>query len=204
MNIFCNQLKNDLKKNWKVYLVLLIFYFLFLNNKENISYLMIMVGTNVKAFDNAGGIFFKCIRVFGGYKRRYAGLGEFVSSVSQTRKSYRKETNKIKLAKLAKKVKKKRKIKNRKKQQPNLRPYLALLVGLKKSTNRKDGSYIKFDENRMFTFTEPTKFGPAGKTENIPNFIGTTVKGPVPLELVKNKTIRTRCKSVIDLSGGLC
>ena len=106
-------------------------------------------------------------------------------------------------SKLSKKVKKKRKIKNKKKKQPNLRPYLALLVAVKKTTNRGDGSYVKFDENRVFTFTEPTKFGPAGKTENIPNFIGSKVYGPVCLELVKNKKIRTRYKSVISLSGGL-
>ena len=55
----------------------------------------------------------------------------------------------------------------------------------------------------MMTFTEPTKFGPAGKTENIPNFIGTKTTGPVCLELVKNKKIRTRFKSVISLSGGI-
>jgi len=84
-----------------------------------------------------------------------------------------------------------------------MRPYLALLVALKKSTNRKNGLYVKFDENRAMTFTEPTKFGPAGKTENIPNFIGTRTFGPVTLELVKNKTIRTRFKSVISLSGGI-
>jgi ribosomal protein L14 len=164
---------------------------------------MIMVGSKVKAQDNAGGILFKCIQVFGGFKRRYAGLGQVIGAVSSTRKVYRKETDKQKLAKLAKKVKKKRKIKARKKKQPNLRPYLALLVALKKSTNRGDGSYIKFDKNYMMTFTEPTKYGPAGKTENIPNFIGTRTFGPVTLELVKDKTKRTRFKSVISASGGI-
>jgi len=162
-----------------------------------------MIESKLKAADNAGGIFFKCIKIFGGFKRRYAGLGELVGSVSQTRKSYKQETNKLKLTKLAKKVKKKRKIKNKKKKQPNLRPYLTLLVALKKSTKRINGTYLKFDENRILTFTEPTKFGPAGKSENIPNFIGTKVYGPVCLELVKNKLIRTRFKSVIRLSGGI-
>jgi large subunit ribosomal protein L14 len=164
---------------------------------------MIMVESKLKAADNAGGILFTCIRIFGGFKRRYAGLGECVGAVSFTRKVYRHEDDKLKLARISKKVKKKRKIKNKKKKQPNLRPYLALLVAIKKSTNRKNGSYIKFDENRVFTFTEPTKFGPAGKTENIPNFIGSKVFGPVCLELVKNKKIRTKYKTVISLSGGI-
>lgn len=164
---------------------------------------MIMVESKLKAADNAGGILFTCIRVFGGFNRRYAGLGETVGAVSHSRKVYRKETDKLKLAKLSKKVKKKRKVKNKKKKQPNLRPYLALIVALKKSTKRKNGVYIKFDENRVLTFTEPTKFGPAGKTENIPNFLGTKTFGPVCLEVVKNKKIRTQFKSVISLSGGI-
>lgn len=164
---------------------------------------MIMVMTRLKAADNAGGILFKTIHIFNGFNRRYAGLGEMVGVVSSTRKVYKHETNKQKLAKLAKKVKKKRKIKSKKKRQPNMRPYLGLLVNLKKATNRKTGLYVKFDSNRMMTFTEPTKFGPAGKTENIPNFIGTKTFSPVTLEIVKNKTLRTRFKSVITRSGGI-
>jgi len=162
-----------------------------------------MIESKLKAADNAGGILFTCITVFGGFKRRYAGLGELVGVVSHSRKVYRKESDKLKIAKLSKKVKKKRKIKNKKKKQPNLRPYLGLLIALKKPTKRIDGSYIKFDSNSMFTFTEPTKFGPAGKTENIPNFIGTKTTGPACLELVKNKKIKTQFKSVISISGGI-
>lgn len=164
---------------------------------------MIIIESQLKVADNAGGILFKTITIFGGFKRRYARLGQMVGVVSRTRKVYRRQTNKQKLAKLAKKVKKKRKIKAKKRRQPNMRPYLALLVSLKNATNRRDGSYIKFDENRMMTFTEPTRFGPAGKTENIPNFIGTKTTGPVTLELVKTPLLKTRFKSVIDKSGGI-
>ena len=70
-------------------------------------------------------------------------------------------------------------------------------------TKRSSGVYIKFDENRMFTFTEPTKFGPAGKTENIPNLIATKVFGPVSIEVVRTKKIRTRFKAAIAMSGGI-
>ena len=164
---------------------------------------MICIESKVKASDNAGAVLFTVITVSGGFRRRYAGLGEMVGVVAHSLKSYKHTEDKQKLAKLAKKVKFKRKIKNKKKKSPNLRPYLALLVGLKKATRRLDGSYIKFDDNRAMTFTEPTKFGPAGKTENIPNFIGTKAFGPVCLELVKNKTIKTRFKSVITASGGI-
>jgi len=45
-----------------------------------------MVESLVEAADNSGGIFFKCIRVFGGFNRKYAGLGELIGVVSSTRK----------------------------------------------------------------------------------------------------------------------
>ena len=142
---------------------------------------MITVGSKIKSADNAGGILYKCITVFKGFARRYARLGELVGTIAKSRKSYKETENKQKLAKLSKKVKKKRKIKAKKKRQPNLRPYLSLLVALRKPTSRKDGAYLTFDENRSMTFSEPTKFGPAGKTENIPNFLGTKAYGPVTL-----------------------
>lgn len=164
---------------------------------------MICIESKVKASDNAGAILFTVITINGGFRRKYAGLGELVGVVAHSLKSYKATTDRQKLAKLAKKVRFKRKIKNKKKKSPNLRPYLGLVVGLRKGTKRADGSVIKFDDNRVMTFTEPTKFGPAGKTENIPNFIGTKAFGPVSLELVRNKKIKTRFKSVITASGGI-
>jgi len=114
-------------------------------------------------------------------------------------------------AKLTKRVKKHRKIKNKKKQKflkeersNKLSPYWALLVALKKSTKRPNGEYVKFDWNRMLTFTEPKGYGPSAKTDNeIPNFMGTFVKGPVCMELVKTKIKRMRFESVIKISGGI-
>lgn len=140
---------------------------------------MIALESKLIAADNAGAVTFKCITIYGGFKRRYAGLGEMVGSVSQIRRVYRADTNK-KI--LTKKVKKKRKQKS-KKSKPYVRPYLTLLVSVKKSTNRKDGSYIKFDKNRVLTFSEPTRYGPAGKSTMVPNFLGTRVFGPVCKEL---------------------
>jgi len=62
---------------------------------------MIMVESKVKAADNAGGILFTTIKIFHGFKRRYAGLGELIGVVSRTRKVYRHESDKQKLAKLS-------------------------------------------------------------------------------------------------------
>lgn len=144
---------------------------------------MVIIESKLKAADNAGAVTFKCIKIFGGFQRRYARLGELVGSVAQVRRIY--NTNMDKKI-LAKKVKKKRKQKS-KKVKPNIRPYLTLLVATKKITNRQDGSYIKFDENRVLTFSEPTKFGPAGKSTMIPNFLGSRVFGPVCRELRSSK-----------------
>src|SRR3990167_2236923 len=115
---------------------------------------MIALESKLIAADNAGAVTFKCITIYGGFKRRYAGLGEMVGSVSQIRRVYRSDTNK-KI--LTKKVKKKRKQKS-KKSRPYVRPYLTLLVSVKKPTNRGDGSYIRFDKNRVLTFSEPTRY----------------------------------------------
>jgi large subunit ribosomal protein L14 len=144
---------------------------------------MIMLESTLKAADNAGAITFKCITIYGGFKRRYARLGEMVGSISKLRRIYNTDMNK-KI--LDKKVKKKRKA-NSKKDKAKLRPYLTLLVAIKKRTNRRDGSYIKFDENRALTFTDPTKFGPAGKSTMIPNFLGSRVFGPICREIRSSK-----------------
>lgn len=160
---------------------------------------MITVESRLIAVDNAGAVTFKCISIFGGFKRRYARLGEIVGSVSQIRRVYRSDINK-KI--LAKKVRKKRKQKS-KKVKPNVRPYLTLLVGLRNRSNRQDGSYIKFDSNNSLTFTEPTRYGPAGKSTIIPNFIGTRVFGPVCRELRITKWDNERFRSVIQKSRGI-
>lgn len=160
---------------------------------------MIAIETKLKAADNAGAITFKCIKISGGFKRRYARLGEVVGSIARTRRIYSDSLDK-KI--LLKKVKKKRKQKS-KKSKPNIRPYLTLIVATKKSHNRKDGSYIKFDENRVLTFSDPTKFGPAGKSTMIPNFLGTRVFGPICKELRATKWFNEKYKSVIKKSKGV-
>lgn len=160
---------------------------------------MILIESTLISADNAGAIKFKCIKIFGGYKRRYAKLGEVVGSIAHTRRVY---SNKIDKKILSKKVKKKRKQKS-KKIKPNIRPYLTLIVGTKKSTNRKDGSYIKFDKNRVLTFSEPTRYGPAGKSTMIPNFLGTRVFGPICREIRSSKWINEKYRSVIQKSKGI-
>lgn len=57
---------------------------------------MICVESRLRASDNSGGLIFKCIKIFKGYKKKYARLGDIVGSISKTRKAYSKEFNKQK------------------------------------------------------------------------------------------------------------
>jgi ribosomal protein L14 len=161
---------------------------------------MIATTSCLIAADNAGAIVFKCITVFDGYRRRYARLGDLVGSVSKSRRKYSASLDK---KMRSRKVKKKRKIKSKKRKEPTLRPYLTLLVSVRAPTRRADGSSVKFDSNRVLTFTEPTRFGPAGKTENIPNFLGSRVFGPVCQEILMRPLLRKQFKSVIVKAGDI-
>jgi len=162
---------------------------------------MVSVESIIKTCDNSGAIDMKIIRISGGLRRRYARLSEIVGAVGHSLKSYADSDDPKEIERINKKVKKKRKIKAKNKRRPNQRPYMIMLNCLKKPSKRKDGSYIKFDRNLCIVFTEPTKFGPAGKTENIPNLIGTKFKAPVTLELFKNKTIKDRFKDLREAVG---
>lgn len=160
---------------------------------------MIAVNSTMKVADNGGATLFKCIRISGGFAQRYAGLGDVVGSVSQIRRKYDQSMDK-KLRE--KKVRKTRKIKARKKGQPMLRPYLTLLVATKKPKRRKDGSSIKFDTNSVFTFTEPRKFGPHGKTTGVPIFVGKKVFSPLCREAYRTKKLQEKFKEVAIKAGG--
>ncbi len=82
---------------------------------------MIQAGTKLKVADNAGAKIIQCFKVLGGSRRRYAQIGDiFVASV--------------KSAEPRKAVKRKDIVR-------------AVVVRQKKAYRRKDGSYIRFDEN---------------------------------------------------------
>jgi large subunit ribosomal protein L14 len=82
---------------------------------------MIQVQTRLKVADNSGAKELMCIKVLGGSRRRYAGIGDLiVCSV--------KEASPGGVTKKGDVVK-------------------AVVVRTVKSTRRQDGSYIRFDEN---------------------------------------------------------
>lgn len=82
---------------------------------------MIQAETKLKVADNSGAKIIQCFKVLGGTRRRYASVGDIiVASV--------KSSEPRGLVKKGDKVR-------------------AVIVRVRKSLRRKDGSYIRFDEN---------------------------------------------------------
>ena len=82
---------------------------------------MIQAETRLKAADNSGAKIIECFKVLGGSRRRYASIGDIIVCSVKTA-----EPRGI--------VKKGDKIR-------------AVVVRQRKALRRKDGSYIRFDEN---------------------------------------------------------
>lgn len=108
---------------------------------------MIQFGTNLKIVDNTGAKSIRVIKVLGASRRRYARIGDIV-------------TASVKVAEPRKAVKKKDIVK-------------AVIVRQKKAYRRKDGSYIRFDDNAAVILDGL-------------NPKGNRIFGPIPREL-KNK-----------------
>jgi large subunit ribosomal protein L14 len=96
--------------------------------------------------DNSGAKKLMVIRVHGGYKKRYAGIGDIVTAV-------------VKEAVPHGNVKKSDVVK-------------VVIVRTRKETRRKDGTYIRFDENAAVIVDPKTK-----------EPRGTRIFGPVAREL---------------------
>lgn len=107
---------------------------------------MIQNETVVKITDNAGGKIGKVFKVLGGSKRRYARIGDVVI-IS------------IKVAEPRKAVKKKD-------------VHQAVVVRQKQAFRRKDGSYIRFDDNAVVILEKGKKDPKAGR-----------IFGPIPREI---------------------
>jgi large subunit ribosomal protein L14 len=109
---------------------------------------MIQVESRLKVADNTGAKQVQCIKVLGGTRRRYASIGDII--VVSVKKAIPNGTAK------------KGEI------------YKAVIVRIKKEVGRKDGTYIRFDENAAVLIDE----------QGEPN--GTRIFGPVARELREN------------------
>lgn len=97
---------------------------------------MIQVQSYLRVADNSGAKEVQCIRVLGGYKRRYAGVGDIIVAA-------------VKSAAPHAAVKKSDVVK-------------AVVVRTKKEIRRTDGSYLRFDENACVIITDAEKKEPKG------------------------------------------
>lgn len=113
---------------------------------------MIQQETRLRVADNSGAREVLCIRVLGGSGRRYAGVGDVIVAT-------------VKQAIPQANVKKGDVVK-------------AVVVRTRKERRRKDGSYIRFDDNACVLI------------DNNNNPRGTRIFGPVGRELRDNKFMR--------------
>jgi large subunit ribosomal protein L14 len=113
---------------------------------------MIQMQTILTVADNSGAKQLRCIAVFGGSKSRYAGLGDVV-------------TASVKEATADGTIKKGKVVK-------------AVIVRTKNARRRRDGSYIRFDENAAVVINDQREP------------VGTRVFGPVARELRDKKFMK--------------
>ena len=111
---------------------------------------MIQERTMLKIADNTGAKIIQCFRVLGGTRRRYAQIGDIIVAA-------------VKVAEPRRIVKKHEIVR-------------AVVIRQKKLYRRKDGSYIKFDENAAVILEAKTKEPKGGR-----------ILGPVPRELKEKK-----------------
>ncbi len=107
---------------------------------------MIQHRTMLSSADNTGARRLQCIRVLGGYQKRYAGLGDVVTvSIKQALPH-----TGVKKGEVAHGV----------------------IVRTRKETRRKDGTYVRFDDNAIVLIDKKSKEPK-----------GTRIFGPIAREL---------------------
>jgi large subunit ribosomal protein L14 len=88
---------------------------------------MIQVQTILKVSDNSGAKTVKCIKILGGFKKKYAVLGDTIVVSIQQLRNKEKKLSKVKKGEV----------------------YKALIIRTKTSYTTNDGSQIRFNENSV-------------------------------------------------------
>jgi len=113
---------------------------------------MIQTYTMLVVADNSGAKSVRCIRVMGGSKRRYAAIGDIIAA-------------NVKVAIPGSAIKKGQVVK-------------CVVVRTRKELRRKDGTYIRFDQNAAVLINDQKEP------------IGTRIFGPVARELREKKFMK--------------
>lgn len=88
---------------------------------------MIQQKTILKVFDNSGAKTVRCIKVLGGFKKKYASLGDVIVVSVQKLRNKSKKTSKVKKKEI----------------------YKALIIRTKIPYKKRNGSTITFNENSV-------------------------------------------------------
>jgi large subunit ribosomal protein L14 len=113
---------------------------------------MIQTYTMLVVADNSGAKSVRCIRVMGGSKRRYAAIGDIIAA-------------NVKVAIPGSAIKKGQVVK-------------CVVVRTRKELRRKDGTYIRFDQNAAVLINDQKEP------------VGTRIFGPVARELREKKFMK--------------
>jgi large subunit ribosomal protein L14 len=113
---------------------------------------MIKMQTDLVVADNSGAKSVRCIKVLGGSRRRYASVGDIISAS-------------VRMAMPGGAVKKGQVVK-------------CVIVRTRKELRRRDGSYIRFDQNAAVIINEQREP------------IGTRIFGPVARELREKRFMK--------------
>ncbi len=109
---------------------------------------MIQQQTVLKVTDNSGAKHVKCIKVLGGFKRKFAKLGNVIVVSVKSLRNKSKLTSKVKKGEI----------------------YKALIIKTKKKKMNKDGSHIFFNNNSVSLINKQNKplasriLGPVSKS----------------------------------------
>lgn len=96
---------------------------------------MIQLHTILKVSDNSGAKTVKCIKVLGGFKKRFASIGDIIVVSIQQLRNKSKKTSKVKKKEI----------------------YRALIIKTKKNLTKKDGSTIILNENSVVLLNKQEK-----------------------------------------------
>jgi large subunit ribosomal protein L14 len=122
---------------------------------------MIQQETILQVADNSGAKTVKCIKVLGGYKKKYAKLGDIIVISVQELRNKARITSKVKKGEI----------------------YKALVIRTKKSIKKKDGTTL-YSSKKTKNHNAVTLINKKG------NPIATRVTEPIPFKLKKKQFIK--------------
>lgn len=125
---------------------------------------MIQQQTILKVADNSGAKTVRCIKVLGGFKKKFASLGDIIVVSVQKLRNKLKKISKVKKKEI----------------------YKALIIRIKIYSKKKNGFYIKFQENSVALINKQG------------NPVGTRIIGPIS-KILKKKQFQ----KFVSISNGL-